>query len=184
VPAGRVERPSPIWLQFVGALNFIQQSTGVPLDLPIKGVTREDVEVVIDLAQKIRAGIWEGTLDELTMTLKPGSLSAVSAYLDKPQGDTISVTQEQSLDLFGVRLPLGPVVMVAQDMRVSDKSRAAMSSHPIDKPLVMTIVRRERRSNMWMAYTKWLTPAQLEEVRRRVPGISISGGASISNSGC
>ncbi len=123
VHAGGIAAPDATWLQFAESLYFLQQKTGVVIDLPLTGISREDFETVMDLAAKIKAGIWDGSLSELSFTLKPGALPFVSSLIDKPDASAIVMSRIEWLELFDTKLPLGRVVIAARDLRPSDESR-------------------------------------------------------------
>jgi hypothetical protein len=74
-----------------------------------------------------------------------------------------------------VRLAVGAVVRAARGVRVANESLMALEEWKAGEPALE--VRFEPfpgEAHVWSAYLKWLTPEQLVEVRRRVPGLDLT----------
>lgn len=173
IASGQFEPATPSWLRFSEALNFLQEITSTLIKLPAQ-ISREDMVDVVDLADRIRSGIWRGGMTELSMTVKLGCLAIVMEGLDKPSGDTLTITQDQWFEIFDQRLELGKVVMIVREMRPSSDSTERASKDSGTEPFELKMVRRNTADNLTLAYLRFLAPERRTELASLLPGLDLS----------
>lgn len=173
IAPGQFEPAPASWLRLSEALNFLQEITSTVIKLP-EQISREDMVDVVDLADRIRSGIWRGGLTELSMTVKPGCLAIVMEGLDKPSGDTLTITQDQWFEIFDQRLELGKVVMIVREMRPSNDSTERASKDSGTEPFELKMVRRNTADNLTLAYLRFLARERRTELASLLPGLDLS----------
>jgi hypothetical protein len=171
VSAGIFSSPPPGWLQFLESLLFLQQRCQVTVALPDE-VSFEDVRDVIELAAQVRAGVSDEVFDHSMLTLKshaPRDLFTAAAH----GGVRLGIVREESLELYGTTFPLGTVARIGTRLRLTEKSRLALETTPLEDALALEFEGIDENSRKCVAYLKWLDEAQIQAVQARVPGMSL-----------
>ena len=170
-PAGLVSEPPAEWLRFVEGLFLLQQKCGVVVSIP-DDVSREDAEEVVEVADQIGAGIWEGQVKSSVLHVKPGGLPALLQQIDPLRSNRIVVVREEWLELFGVKFALGTVVRATTHMTATQECRERLAAHNPAEEFELTLEPADENSVAVVAFPRWLDEKQMATLHDRLPGVS------------
>ena len=170
-PPGLVSEPPAAWLRFVESLLFLQHKCGVVVSIP-DDVSRADAEEVIELADQIRAGIWEGHVKSTVLHVKAGGLPGLLKQIDPIRPNRIVMVREEWLVVFGVKFPLGTVVRATTHMTATEECRARLIDHNPAQDFDLTLEPADMNSVAVVAFPRWLDETQMSALRGLFPGVS------------
>jgi hypothetical protein len=173
VPADLAKSPPAAWLRFIDALYLLQQKCHVVAAIP-EVISAGDAKDVIELADQLKAGIWEGDITAANLEIKPGALSELLQIIDPYGSNRMVVTREEWLEVFGLKFPLGTVVRVATHMTASEDSRSRIPNADPEQPFHLVLEPANADSKGWIAFLSFLDKSQLTEVKTRLPGMDLS----------
>ena len=87
-------------------------------------------------------------------------------------GFRLGIVREEFFEVFGTTFPLGTVARIATRVRLTEKSRLALETTPLENELPLEIEGIDENSRKCVAYLKWLDEVQIRAVQARVPGMS------------
>lgn len=170
VTTGTFSSPPPGWLQFLESLSFLQERCQIAVNLPDE-VSFEDARDVVELAAQIRAGVSDDVFDHAMLTLKPNAPRDLFRTAGH-DGFRLGIVREESFEVFGSMFPLGTVAHIATRVRLTEKSRLALETTPLENELPLEIEGIDENSRKCVAYLKWLDEVQIQAVQARAPGMS------------
>lgn len=132
ITPGALEAPDSRWIELVEKLGFIQCKVHIPLAVPDRDVTIEDVRTIFEMARKLETG--QATLKAEQWTIgvdreiAQRALDTFESIKPLPMRLQIEETQE----IFGVTIPLGPVFLTCEQAHITqedlDALRAAIAA--------------------------------------------------------
>lgn len=162
--------PPAGWLQFLESLMFLQERCQVAVNLP-DDVPFEDAREVIEVAAQVRAGVLDEVFDHAVLTLKPHAPRDLFCT-EAQDGFRLGIVREEFFEVFGTMFPLGTVAHIGTRVRLTEKSRLALQTSPIEDELALELEAIDENSRKCVAYLKWLDETQIQGVKARAPGMS------------
>ncbi len=113
--------PLPALIEEVGDLAIIQRRTKVPIVMPERDLTDEEAGTIGTLRRILREGWAAGTWREFEFDCTADEArDLLDARGDEPQD--FVVADEQTADLFGATIPLGPARITIHDARLANEA--------------------------------------------------------------
>lgn len=105
------ECPSDGYVEIIELLAIIQNSIEVPIVVPERDLTEEEVVLIHEVHEIVTKGRLEGTWIDASATFRPDlpTLEIFVADLADDKATVLAFDEEETVELFGVPIPLGHV---------------------------------------------------------------------------
>jgi hypothetical protein len=145
---------------------LVQARTGVPLQVPAE-ISPDDVEVVYYAAERIETGVVHGIAHEVGAEFHRDSAEHILRHFDAGTSEKITLTQGESVRIFGAIVPLGVSVTEIHGLHLTpseaSRLRVALAADPnaavypatLSSPPNNKVVRR---------YVAWLPAEEREKI--------------------
>lgn len=123
LPANTMEAPKLGWVKLLEKLVYIQSKTHVPLTLPERAITRDELRRIFATARTIEIGSDTFHFEEFKgMASLELARNLVSTFdSDEEQYISISFSDEQTVKIFDTDVTLGPVNLTCERVFMEEK---------------------------------------------------------------
>jgi hypothetical protein len=134
VQSGLTTAPPDGLITFLENLVDIQTYARARLSMPEGEMSREDVEAVYDLADRLRRGLIEGTTDSLNVTLTREGAEQILRSADVLHQHPMVVEEEQVWTILGTQVPVGKVTSTITGLQLTEAARVELERCLKDEP--------------------------------------------------
>jgi hypothetical protein len=108
-------------LRLMEDLASVQLRTGSPVRVPNRPFSTVEVDAIKRLRKLLRVSEYSGTWSDLVVDWPKSDVEKLLARFEDKQGGTLELRNDESLDLFGETIELGPVLFRFDSVRLTNE---------------------------------------------------------------
>lgn len=125
---GVLETPDSRWIELVEKLMFIQNKVHIPLAVPDRDVTIEDAKTIFETARKLETGRATLKAEQWTIGVDREAAQRALEAFEGSRPLPMRLQIEETQEIFGVTIPLGPVILTCEQANITEEDLDALSA--------------------------------------------------------
>jgi len=126
IAPGVCEAPDSRWMELIEKLVFIQYKVHLPLAVPDREVTIEDARTIFETAQKLETGRATLKAEQWTIGVNREIAQRTLERFESGKPLPMRLQIEETQEIFGVTIPLGPVILTCEQTHITEEDRDAL----------------------------------------------------------